>query len=79
MIEDYTLQEICDGNLTELKKIDFSKLQSKVFSKMIKNMEYNLQKYKNNENIVDDIDCTSFMTEKIKQIESCILYLNKNK
>jgi HKD family nuclease len=76
------LQNICDGDLEELKQIP--KIQfTEAFSKQILvKMERNIQDLQIKYNCITDEEMkfgTYSLLEKMKKIENCILYIKKIK
>lgn len=76
------LQNICDGDLDELKKIP--KIQfTETFSKeLLMKMEKNIQDLQIKYNCITDEEMkfgTYSLVEKINKIENCMLYIKKIK
>ena len=80
-MDSYIINEICDGNLEQLKKIPKIKITETLSKKMISIMEEkieNLQDVINSNYESSDLDvCTYHYFVKKEKIEECVLYLKK--
>jgi len=76
------LQNICDGDLEELKQIPKIKFTEAFSKQILVKMERNIQDLQIKYQSVTDTEMefsSCCLLEKIKRIENCILYIKKIK
>jgi len=76
------LENICDGDLEELKQIPKIKFTETFSNQLLQKMEKNIQELQIKYESVTDEEMefsTCSLLEKIKRIEKCILYIKKIK
>jgi hypothetical protein len=76
------LENICDGDLEELKQIPKIKFTETFSNQLLQKMEKNIQDLQIKYNCITDEEIefsTCSLLEKIKRIEKCILYIKKIK
>ena len=71
--------EICNGNIVLLKSISKIDISSKIIDKFIKQMENNIDNYNSSISSCSETYILFYLYKKIKDINECILYLQKIK
>ena len=69
--------EICNGNILLLKNISKIDISSKIIEKFIKQMECNIDNYNSSMSSCSDMYVLFYISKRIKDINECILYLQK--
>ena len=69
--------DICNGNILLLKSISKIDISSKIIDKFIKQMESNIYNYNLAISSCSDMYVLFYISKKIKDINECILYLQK--